>query len=160
MANKEELAKKAYDLAYDYDLKFGCCPQCVLLAVKETIGYVTDDIIKASHTLSGGCGLLGYGTCGALSGGLLALGAKYGRDVEGFGKGKFMKSFMVAKQLMEKVEEEFKGTTCDDIQNVCHGKTYNMWDANEIKDLKNEKFVKYCADMTGKIAQWCVEMMI
>ncbi len=160
MKNKQELAEKAYQLAYDYDLKFGCCPQCVLLAVKETIGIVSDDIIKAAHPLSGGCALIGSGTCGAITGGLLALGAKFGRDVESLGKGKFMKSFMVGKQLMDKVEAEFGATTCNAIQEKCHGRTYSMWDAEEIKKLKNDEFVKYCAEMTGKIAQWCVEIMI
>lgn len=160
MNEKQELAKKAYQLAYDYDVEYGCCPQCVLLAVKETIGYVTDDVIKASHTLSGGGGLLGYGSCGAITGGLLALGAKFGRDVEGFGKGKYMKSFMSAKKLIKLVEDEFDDAcTCDDVQKNCHGKTYNMWDAKEITELKNEEFVNYCAHMTGKIAEWCVEMM-
>jgi hypothetical protein len=161
MEKKKELADQAYQLAYEYDLKYGCCPQCVLMAVQETIGYVSDDLIQAAHTLSGGGGLLGDGTCGALSGGLLALGAKFGRPVDRLGKGRFIKSFMVGKELIKKVEAEFTGAcSCNDVQNICHGRTYDMWNAGEIKELKDENFVNYCANLTGKIAQWCVEMML
>lgn len=35
--NKTELAEKAYKLAFDYELEFGCCPQCVLTTVKEPL---------------------------------------------------------------------------------------------------------------------------
>ena len=61
--DKQRLAEQASQQAYDDEIKFGCCPQCVLKAVQSTVGYVTDETIKASHGLSGGGGLMGLGAC-------------------------------------------------------------------------------------------------
>jgi hypothetical protein len=55
----------------------------VLTTVKETVGFVTDDVIKASHGFSGG-GLMELGACGTLTCGLIALSCKRGRDRDKF----------------------------------------------------------------------------
>ena len=73
--DKQALAEQAYQKALQYELSYGCCPQCVLATVQETVGVVDDQTIKASHGLSGGGGLVGQGTCGALTGGLMAISA-------------------------------------------------------------------------------------
>ena len=68
-----ELREKADTLAYKYEKKYGGCPQCVLAAVKETVGGISDDVFKAATGLAGGVAVVGAGTCGALSGGVMAL---------------------------------------------------------------------------------------
>ena len=77
---KHALAEQAYQKAFRYELDYGCCPQCVLAVVQETVGFVDDNTIKASHGLSGGGGLMGQGACGALTGGLMALSANFAFD--------------------------------------------------------------------------------
>ena len=72
---KKTLGEQAYEKAVKYEMDYGCCPQCVLATVQETVGGVDDQTIKASHGLSGGGALLGEGVCGALTGGLMALSA-------------------------------------------------------------------------------------
>ena len=54
---RNSLANEAYEIAVSYELDYGCCPQCVLSAVQETIGIVDDQTIKAAHGLAGGGGL-------------------------------------------------------------------------------------------------------
>ena len=112
--DKAVLAEQAYIKAFDYEMNCGCCPQCVLTAVKETVGIVTDETIKASHGLSGGGALSGQGVCGALSGGLVALGAKRGRDADKLDRGRGMANFQAGKKLIEKFKEEFGGLTCEE----------------------------------------------
>lgn len=160
MKNKEELAQEAYKLGHDYYLQYGGCPQCVLMAVKETIGFVTDDLIKASHTLSGGSGLLGKGTCGALSGGLLAIGSKFGRDLANPEQKGNKSSLKIGKKLIEIHEAELGSFTCHGFQEQCCDRTFDMWNPSELKELKSDKFVNNCAHITGKVAQWCVELML
>ena len=160
MKNKKELAQKVYNLGYDYYLQHGGCTQCVLMAVKDTIGYVTDDLIIASHPLCGGSSLLGKGICGALSGGLLAIGSKFGRDLKHPDEEMNKLSFKLGKQLIELFEAEFGSFTCDDFQKQEHDRTFNMWNREELEQLKSDKFVKNCAHVSGKVAQWCVELMI
>lgn len=155
---KEQLAEAAYQKAFDYELQYGCCPQCVLTTVKETIGHVTDETIKASHGLSGGGGLMGEGACGALTGGLLALSCKRGRERDKFHKGKFIGNFQAGKKLVERFQEEFGGITCQELQKQFTGRTYNMWDTKEYQQFDTDR-KNQCANATGLVTKWVVEMM-
>ncbi|WJW75396.1 C-GCAxxG-C-C family protein [Thiohalobacter sp. IOR34] len=155
---KAALAREAYQKAFDYELQYGCCPQCVLTTVKETIGVVSDETIKASHGLSGGGGLSGIGTCGALSGGLVALSAKRGRDRDKFDKGKCISNFKLGQQLVERFREEFGGTTCQELQQQFTGQTYNLWDAKEYAAFDKAR-EHNCARATALVTQWVVEML-
>lgn len=152
------LAEQAYAKAMKYELDYGCCPQCVLATVQETLGIVEDQTIKASHALSGGGGLVGEGICGALSGGLLALSAKYGRDRDKLDKGRYMNNFKKAKELTERFRSEFGGVTCKELQQQFAGRTFNMWDAQEYKAFDDARG-KQCAHATGTVTRWVVEML-
>ena len=153
--DKAVLAEQAYIKAFDYEMNCGCCPQCVLTAVKETVGIVTDKTIKASHGLSGGGALSGQGVCGALSGGLVALGAKRGRDADKLDRGRGMVNFQAGKKLIEKFKEEFGGLTCEELQVQFVGHTYDMWIKDEYKAFGEERGDK-CAKASGQVAKWVV----
>jgi C_GCAxxG_C_C family probable redox protein len=159
--NKEEkqaLAEQAYEKALQYEIDYGCCPQCVLATVQETVGYVDDITIKASHSLSGGGGLLGHGACGALTGGLMAIGAKYGRDRNKLHAGRGMNNFKKTRDLVERFREEFGGITCQELQQKFTGRTYDMWDADEYKAFSDARGHK-CAHATALVSQWVVELL-
>lgn len=155
---KTRLAEEAYAKAAQYDLDYGCCPQCVLAAVQETVGIIDDQTVKASHALSGGGALVGEGVCGALSGGLLALSAKYGRDREKLDKGRGMGNFQKAKALTERFRGEFGGLTCRELQQQFTGRTYDMWNAAEYQAFSDARG-KQCAHATGTVTRWVVEML-
>ena len=156
--NKAALADEAYENAVCYELDFGCCPQCVLSAVQEAVGIIDNQTIKASHGLSGGGGLMGQGTCGALAGGLMALSAKKGRDRDKFEKGTFIHNFSKGRELVEKFRKEFDGVTCEDLQKNFTGKTYNMWDAKEYSRFDRARGMK-CAHASGTVTRWVIEML-
>lgn len=153
-----DLPQKAYDIAYELDVKYGCCPQCVLSAVKQTSGFVTDETIKASHGLSGGGGLMGEGACGALTGGLLALGALHGRDADKLHRGRGISNFNAGRQLVEQFKQEYGGITCEYLQKEFSGRTWNMWNPEEYKgfsDMRGDK----CAHATGLVTRWVTEIL-
>lgn len=156
--DKALLAERAYGKAFDYELDFGCCPQCVLTAVKETVGLVTDETIKASHGLSGGGALSGQGVCGALSGGLVALGAKRGREADKLHRGRGMANFQAGRELLERFREEFNGLTCEELQMRFTGRTYDMWNKEEYAAFGQERGDK-CARASAQVAKWVVEML-
>lgn len=79
---KRQAAERAYALGFEYEQKYENCAQCLLAAVHELVGGVDEALFKASHNLAGGGGLTTKGTCGALSGGMLAFGSRYGRERE------------------------------------------------------------------------------
>ncbi len=155
---KKALADQAYDKALNYELAYGCCPQCVLATVQETVGGIDDQTIKASHALSGGCGLTGEGVCGALVGGLMALSAKYGRERSKLDKGRGMNNFRKAHELTERFREEFGGVTCRELQYQFTGRNYDMWDAEQYQAF-NDARGKRCAQATGTVTKWVVELL-
>lgn len=155
---KEVLAQQAYDKALQYELDYGCCPQCVLAAVQETVGVVDDSVIKASHGLSGGGGLSGQGACGALTGGLVALSAKRGRDRDKLDKGRFINNFRKGQELVERFKAEFGGITCEELQQQFTGRTYDMWQAEQYQAFSEARGHK-CAVATATVTKWVVEMM-
>jgi C_GCAxxG_C_C family probable redox protein len=158
MCEMTELEQKAHDLAFDLELKYGCCPQCVLTAVKETVGGVTDETIKASHGLSGGGGLMGQGACGALTGGLLALSTKRGRDADKLDKGRGMTNFQFGKKLVDRFTTEFGGITCEQLQHRFTGRTWDMWNPVEYKAFSDARGDQ-CAKATALVTLWTVEML-
>lgn len=155
---KKLLGEEAYKKALSYELAYGACPQCVLATVQETIGLIEDQTIKASHGLSGGGGLLGEGVCGALTGGLLALSAKYGRDRDKLDSGRHLNNYQKAKELTERFRKEFGGVTCRQLQQEFTGRTYDMWNSAEYKAFDEARGQK-CAHATGTVAKWVVESL-
>lgn len=156
--DKQALAQQAYDKALKYELDYGCCPQCVLAAVQETVGVIEDSVIKASHGLSGGGALSGKGACGALTGGLVALSAKRGRDRDKLDKGRFINNFKKGEELVERFKAEFGGVTCEELQQQFTGRTYDMWQADQYKAFDEARGHK-CAQATATVTKWVVEMM-
>ncbi len=150
------LAEEAYQRALNYELDFGCCPQCVLASVQEVVGFVTDETIKASHGLSGGCGLEGEGACGALTGGLLALSSKTGRERNKLDKGRGIANFEKARALTKRFKETFGGTSCRELQKQFTGRTYDFWDAKEYQAFSDARGMK-CAEATAQVTRWVVE---
>jgi len=156
--DKPGLAQQAYDKALKYELDYGCCPQCVLAAVQETVGVIEDSVIKASHGLSGGGGLSGVGACGALTGGLMALSARRGRDRDKLDKGRFINNFKKGNELVERFRTEFGGVTCQELQQRFTGKTYDMWNPEEYQAFDQARG-EQCARATATVTKWVVEMM-
>ncbi len=154
----QTLGEQAYAKALKYELDYGCCPQCVLATVQETIGIVDDQTIKASHGLSGGGALLGEGICGALTGGLMALSTKYGRDRDKLDRGRYINNFKKAKELTERFQREFGGVTCRQLQKQFTGRTYDMWNAEEYKAFSDARG-QQCANATGTVTKWVIEML-
>lgn len=156
--DKQALAQQAYDKALKYELDYGCCPQCVLAAIQETVGVIDDSVIKASHGLSGGGGLSGKGACGALTGGLVALSAKRGRDRDKLDKGRFINNFKKGEELVERFKAEFGGVTCEELQQQFTGRTYDMWQADQYQAFNDARGHK-CAIATATVTKWVVEML-
>ena len=156
--HKRAQAHQAYHQAVKCELDYGCCPQCVLVAVQEAIGIIDDQTIKASHGLSGGGGLLGQGACGALAGGLLALSAKRGRDRDKMDRGRFIGNLQKGRQLVERFREEFGGVTCVELQRQFTGRTYDMWNADEYDQFNRDRG-NQCAHVTGTVTKWVIDIL-
>ena len=162
MDSEEQILEKVYHLAFKYEAERGSCPQCVLSALYETLGISDPATIQASDSLAGGCALSAQGTCGALSGGLLAIGSVVGRTYEDFSKGESRRRvFQFAKKLYDKFIEEYGSPLCKDVQKKIIGKSYNLMDAKEYAEFeKAGAHVDKCTNVSGKTARWAAEIIM
>jgi hypothetical protein len=126
--------------------------------VQETVGLIDDNTIKASHGLSGGCGLMGQGACDALTGGLMAISAKFGRERDKLDSGRGINNFKKGKDLVERFRAEFGGISCEELQMQFTGRTYEMWNADEYKTFSDARGKK-CAHATALVTKWVVEIL-
>lgn len=156
--DKQSLAEEAARRARQYELDYGSCPQCVLAAIQETVGIIDDATIKAVHGLAGGGALMGKGACGALTGGLIALSAKRGRDRDKLDKGRFMGNYQKGKELVDRFQAAFGGITCEELQRNFTGRNYDMWRAEEYKAFDDARGDK-CANATATVTRWVVELL-
>jgi C_GCAxxG_C_C family probable redox protein len=125
----KEIGRKA--LEYD---KYSGCSQSVLLALQEEFGIGDLESFKAATVLSGGVARMGE-TCGALLGGLLALGLVVGReditDTQAY-RDAMLPSVEIIKEFQLRLQETFgfseplENTICRDIQKRIYGESYDL----------------------------------
>ena len=102
LASREEILRKAYELGFKYEQKYGGCTQCAIAAVFEALGLEVDEsVFKAGTGLSGGLGLCGEGTCGALLGASMVISYLYPRTRREFpyAEGKMQAAYRLVKEL-------------------------------------------------------------
>jgi C_GCAxxG_C_C family probable redox protein len=131
IVNIEEIGRKA--LEYD---KYSGCSQSVLLALQEAFNIGDMASFKAATVLSGGVARKGE-TCGALLGGLLALGLVIGRedikDTQVY-RDAMIPSDEIIKAFQKHLQETFgfdemlDTTICRHIQQRIYGEAFDLTD--------------------------------
>ncbi len=162
MEDKLKLMEEAYALAKRYEAERGSCPQCVLAAVHETLGVSDPETIQAADSLAGGSALTTEGTCGALVGGLLAIGACAGRSYDEFcEQEKKRKVFKYSTMLYDRFVQEYGSPLCKGVQKALFGRFYNLRDKDEYQQFEQAgAHVDKCPGVTGNTARWTVEIII
>ncbi|MHB1130904.1 MAG: C-GCAxxG-C-C family (seleno)protein [Chloroflexota bacterium] len=153
--------ERAGALAFEFEQKYGSCPQCVLQAIHEAVMPIGDDLFKASHVLAGGGALCGAGTCGALAGGLLAISSRFGRDRARFAKGRHLISYQRGKALYDRFVAEYGTPTCAGVQTSVFGRDYDMWDREQFQAFQEAGgHGDKCPNVASKVTQWAAEMLL
>ena len=119
--------------ALEYD-KYSGCSQSVLLALQEAFDIGDQESFRAATVLSGGVARRGE-TCGALLGGLLALGLVCGRDdirdTQAY-RDAMKPANEIVDEFKRRLEEEFgfdetlESTICRDIQEHIYGRSFDL----------------------------------
>jgi C_GCAxxG_C_C family probable redox protein len=151
--SKEALKKQARKKAYNYELRCHGCSQAVLLTFQELLSLEDELTFKAAGPL---CAGLGMGkTCGALTGGVLVLGMKYGRHHIHDGLNGLFPGMGAAQKLVQRFEQEFGTTVCSEISKI------NDWtDSTAVMQAVNDpEFIKREAEVVGKTAEMVAEII-
>jgi len=161
MADYQKLKEEASRLAYEYEGKYGGCSQCVLAAIKETVGGISDDVFKGATGLAGGIGLQGY-ACGALTGCCIALSCFVGREYANFDDPDRVRfnAFRVCEKLIHKYEEAYGSANCADVQKSIMGRSYKLSIPEDHAAFvaaggHDDKCTSVCADAV----RWTIEIM-
>lgn len=161
--NKKELLEQAYQLGFKYEKANRGCGQSCLAAVQKVLGMEDNMVFKAATGFAGGVGLVGISACGALLGGTMALGQKFGRELSNFAdpEGMRFKGYALTKKLHERFISEYGGSACSDIQKKLFGRTYDLWDEGDYQRFDDDggHTVK-CPEVVGKAVQWTVELIL
>lgn len=162
MDSKEEILDKVYKLAYKYEAERGSCPQCVLAALYETIGIGDPKTIQAADAMAGGGALTTEGTCGALVGGLLAIGSVVGRTYKDFSAGERKRRvFLYSKKLYDKFNEKYGCMICKGVHKKLFGRSYKLLDPKEYAEFeKAGAHVDKCPSVSGNTARWAAEIIL
>lgn len=154
---KEALLSKVQQVAYNCEKRGGGgCARCVLLAIQEVLGLGNSSVVKAATGLVGGINRMGL-VCGALTGGALALGLKYGldcsssEDPESFRK---VYPIPAVQELVEGFKKKFGSAMCPKITGIDlnNEEQHASWNQSG----GNEK----CCKLIGETARMVAELLI
>ncbi len=152
-----------YELAYQYEKECRGCAQSVLAALQDVFEMRDDAVFKSASGLSGGGGLSTDGSCGALSGGIMAIGMKFGRERENFKDPdrKRMVAYRLGNRLCERFIEEYGSTVCWKIQRSHLGKEYDLWASEDYEEFDRIAYQKEkCPQLVANAARWTAEIII
>ena len=159
--SKDEILDVAFNKAKNYEMKSGGCSQCTLSGVFDALGVQNDDIFKAAAGLADGVGLTGDGHCGALSGGVLAIGYFFGRNKEEFSDMmKLVKANLLSKKLHDRFVKKYGTCRCADLQTSFFGRFYNLYNPEEMKAAMQAGMLETCSTLVGEVARMTTEIIL
>jgi|WetSurMetagenome_2_1015567.scaffolds.fasta_scaffold22966_2 C_GCAxxG_C_C family probable redox protein len=163
IAREIELKQKAYNLAHEYESKYGVCSQCVVLAVMETLDRVNQDVFKSSFGFGGGIGNLSS-TCGALLGGAMMISLEYGRNLNNLAdqiKEEKLRCHQMVRDLYTHFVEEYGSSDCADVHFKLFGRKFDQWDDDDFQEfLRLGGHTDKCTSVAGNVASWTTEIIV
>jgi len=147
--SQEDFIRKAEEKGYTNDRDFGDCGQAVLSAIMELLEIEDELTYKAATLMAGGIGQTGI-TCGALIGGAMALGLKYGRarpDTER----SHTQIAPIGIELVRWFEKEYGTTSCRELTG------FDLTNEDELQKFMtsavHEECFRRCGKVAGKVAE-------
>ena len=131
--SKEKVIEEVTGEAGQCEQQYHGCSRCTLYGLSRYFDFIPEDLVRAAMALAAG-GSSSNGTCGALSGGLLAIGLKYQppmKDTSEQAEAQRLKSRAKQFAFRDAFLKEFGSTLCPDIQEQQFGRRFNMVDKED-----------------------------
>jgi len=158
--NQEEAIKLAYDLGHLYELEAHFCPQASLAALMDVFHFRDDRLFKSVFGFHGGSGNSGIGPCGALAGGISAIGYFYGRSRTEFDMmAENCAATPLVKMLVDRFSSEFDGIRCRDCQKKMLGREIDFSKEEDYRFFIEHEGHQKCAHVVGRGAALAAEIL-
>ena len=148
----EEFKKLAEELASTYGPQYHGCAQIVVATFLEILGMEDELVLMAASCFAGGgkrCL-----TSGAISGGFIVLGLKYGRRRLEDGVEAEETALEPACDLVDRFMEVYGTTDC------CELTGYNLGDPTQFQAfLDSPEAVEKCTERVKRVAGWVAEII-
>jgi len=149
--SKEELLDRIEQTAHDYERDYHGCSRCTYRAIQEHLNLGDDLVFLASTPLAGGIAFQGD-TCGALLGGLLAIGlATASPNMED--EQALTNTMASGYFYLRRFVREIGSARCRDIQIARLGRSFNMADPKEYERAKDAGAYRECSNVVGSAAR-------
>jgi len=160
-AEAEAFLDKVYEAAEQNEKKCTGCAQTALAALMDSLEIENDGVFKAASGLADGFGLSGGGSCGALSGGAMAIGLVFGRERKDFSdQMAAMKSYLLVNELYQDFINRYGSCNCYDIQQKLMGRTFNLFDPKDLKEASKLGMIDHCSKVVGNGARKSMEIIL
>jgi C_GCAxxG_C_C family probable redox protein len=160
----KELLERVEQEGTRFEKEMHACARCALLAVARNLKLAEDDCVdaalRAAMPLSGGiAGTRNH--CGALVGGIMALGLAIVKGSPREANVEERKASMkAAKQLYRWFEKEIGYVRCYDIRDASLGRSFDTSDPGEMEKFVAAGGYELCGGMVGKTARKAAEMIL
>ena len=156
---KNEVKEAIFNSGFDFEKNYGGCAQCTLCALQPYLD-IDDAVIKSATGLMAG-GVRSGNSCGAFNGGLMAIAAVTGRSSENMDdKQAVADTLALGRKLFDKFMEEYGTVICRDIQYKIMGKSYRMYDVEDMQRfLADGGHDDKCTAVVANAAVWAAEIL-
>jgi len=148
--------------AYNNDRAYEGCARCVLAAINEHLRLTSaegfNECIKASTALAAGVARMGE-TCGALIGGIMALGLEFGsEDMSLFDR--YADTMRISRELFLKFRDQYGTVKCAEIQEKLLGRRYDFFKEEDREAWYREGGLEKCPSVCAAAAGLTAEIII
>ncbi len=156
---KNEVKEAIYNSGFNLEKTYGGCAQCTLCALQPYLD-IDDSVIKSATGLMAG-GVRSGNSCGAFNGALMAIAAVTGRNPQNMDdKQAVADTRALGRKLFDKFMEEYGTVICRDIQYKIMGKSYRMYDVEDMQRfLADGGHDDKCTAVVAKAAVWTAEIL-
>jgi len=125
------------------------CAESVLTSVSDEAGVISPLIPRIATGFCGGIART-RGMCGAVTGGIMALGILYGRDNA---EQSYETVYEKVQQFLQAFEAEYKSTNCFELTG------YDLGKEEERKAFFEKGMIEKCRQFTGRAASLVAELI-
>ena len=156
--SREKILDRVAWAAYYNDRVYEGCSRSVLQALQTHLHLGDGEALRASTALAGGVARMGE-TCGALTGGIMAIGLVLGReeleDIQAY-----RNAMQVSYEMYHRFKEEMGSTICFEIQTNLFGRSFDFKREEEAEEWYKANGLEKCPMVCGIAARIAADLIL